>query len=168
MLLRNWFPSPLPLLAPLSDRQYRKFKGCINGFLWVKQLHQTVDSIIRHFHDSNVWLYGRKRVIRSFYLAFCNALNNVDLPTLGNPTIPAVNGIYYPSSRFTILSFFSHICKQIRGIRYFFQSDLRIHKLMLILNTIRREMIFITTSFSPRMRSKIVKAASTTDNAVNT
>ena len=51
-----------------------KFESCINGLFRMKQLHQTIHAGIRHFHDADIRLDRRKRIVGCFYLTFCDCI----------------------------------------------------------------------------------------------
>ena len=74
---------------------------CGNNAVGYNQFSQFIQSWIGHIHQSYIRFNGAKAVIAC--LCFCTiatALNKVDFPTLGNPTIPACKAIQFIDFRF--------------------------------------------------------------------
>ncbi len=83
-------PRPSPFEAPLhqaGDVNEGQPRG--NHLCGFGDHGQAVEPQIGHGHFADIRLDGAERIICRLAAADCvNALNSVDLPTLGKPTIP--------------------------------------------------------------------------------
>ena len=91
---RNWFPNPSPLLAPFTSPAISVNENDVGTIL----LGLTISTILSNLSSftSTTPTFGSIVANGKFAAkapAFVIALNNVDFPTLGSPTIPAVNPI---------------------------------------------------------------------------
>ena len=103
MLAKNLLPSPSPLEAPFTIPAISvnsKVVGTV--FLGSNHFRQFLEAFIWNFYHPDVWINGRKGIVAASAPAFVIALNRVDLPTFGKPTIPAVNAIFLFSVQISI------------------------------------------------------------------
>ena len=87
---RNWFPKPSPLLAPFT----RPAISTISTVAGITFSGLTRDSSFSSRESGTLTTPRLGSMVQKGKLALCalaldRQLNNVDFPTLGNPTIPA-------------------------------------------------------------------------------
>src|ERR1700756_5237774 len=96
ILARNWLPSPSPLLAPFT----RPAISTISTVAGTTLLGFTRSSNFNNL-SSGTFITPRfgsivqKGKLAAWAFAFDRQLNKVDLPTLGNPTIPHFKLTFY-------------------------------------------------------------------------
>ncbi len=88
---RNLLPRPSPLLAPRT-RPAMSTNSTTAGvvFLRVIQIGQRLKTLIRYRYHADIRVDGAERIVCALSAPACViALNKVDLPTLGRPTMPS-------------------------------------------------------------------------------
>ena len=91
---RNWFPRPSPLLAPLTSPAMSTISTVAGTTLFGLHIFSSSSSLLSGTIVEPI--FGS--MVQKGKFALCALpeliqLNNVDLPTLGSPTIPHFNDI---------------------------------------------------------------------------
>ena len=86
---------PSPLLAPLPGRQCQSTISTVVGttLFGFTSFSSFDQALIGNRYYTNIWPNGTKRKFAAWAFALLSALNKVDFPTFGNPTIPACKAI---------------------------------------------------------------------------
>ena len=97
ILAKNLLPSPSPLLAPLTKPAISTISTVV-GMTPRSGLQSSPNLIRRSSGTVMTPTFGS--IVQNGKLALCafallKQLNNVDLPTLGNPTIPHCKDIFF-------------------------------------------------------------------------
>ncbi len=102
MWLKNLFPSPSPFDAPLTSPAISTNLSVV--YIFFSDLSMPARMSMRGSGTSTIPMFGSIVVKGKFSadtLEDVNALNMVDLPTFGNPTMPQLNPIYTAFALFT-------------------------------------------------------------------